>query len=143
MTHVKVQDGAVSEFPYSIAKLKEDNPSVSFPASIPETTLAEYGVYPVQPAPQPVSDPLVQQTTRGNPTLTNSQWFENWTVSNIDEARAKANVREERDRLLADTDHHALSDQTLSTEMSTYRQALRDITSQSGFPFSVTWPTKP
>jgi hypothetical protein len=37
-------------------------------------------------------------------------------------------LRNERDKLLADTDFHALSDQTLSSEMSAYRQALRDIT---------------
>jgi len=40
----------------------------------------------------------------------------------LDELRAK------RNKLLADTDFHALSDQTLSPEMSAYRQALRDIT---------------
>jgi hypothetical protein len=37
----------------------------------------------------------------------------------------------------------ALSDNTMSTEMAAYRQALRDITAQGGFPYSVTWPTKP
>ena len=40
----------------------------------------------------------------------------------LDELRAK------RNKLLADTDFHALSDQTMSAEMTTYRQALRDIT---------------
>ena len=40
----------------------------------------------------------------------------------LDELRVK------RNKLLADTDFHALSDQTLSPEMSAYRQALRDIT---------------
>ena len=55
-------------------------------------------------------------------------------------------IRVKRDRLIAETDYLALSDQTLSTEMSTYRQALRDITNgittveQAN---SVTWPTKP
>jgi len=37
----------------------------------------------------------------------------------------------------------ALSDNTLTPEWSTYRQALRDITEQEGFPYQVTWPTKP
>jgi hypothetical protein len=36
-----------------------------------------------------------------------------------------------------------LSDVTMSAAMTTYRQALRDITDQEGFPYSVTWPTKP
>ena len=55
-------------------------------------------------------------------------------------------IRAKRDKLIAETDYLALSDQTLSTEMSTYRQALRDITNgittveQAN---NVTWPTKP
>ena len=57
--------------------------------------------------------------------------------------RFAENVRNQRDRLLAETDWMALSDVTMSSEMTTYRQALRDIPSQSGFPASVTWPTKP
>ncbi len=60
----------------------------------------------------------------------------------LDAAAAKS-VRDERDSLLADTDWMALSDVTMSAEMTTYRQALRDITAQAGFPHSVTWPTKP
>jgi hypothetical protein len=60
--------------------------------------------------------------------------------------RAIARVREQRNALIKETDYLALSDQTLSSEMSTYRQALRDITNgittveQAN---SVTWPTKP
>ena len=57
--------------------------------------------------------------------------------------RLAAKLREERDRLLAETDYLALSDNTMSAAMTTYRQALRDITDQAGFPASVTWPTKP
>ena len=41
---------------------------------------------------------------------------------------AMEDLRAKRNKLLADTDFHALSDQTLSPEMSAYRQALRDIT---------------
>ena len=51
--------------------------------------------------------------------------------------------RAKRDRLLADTDWRASSDLTLSTEWATYRQALRDVPGQSGFPQTITWPTKP
>ena len=60
--------------------------------------------------------------------------------------RAIAEVRFKRNRLIAETDYLASSDQTLSTEMSTYRQTLRDITNgittveQAN---NVTWPTKP
>ena len=59
---------------------------------------------------------------------------------------AMADLRAKRNKLLQDTDHYALSDQTLSDDMRTYRQSLRDIT--NGLTTvedvnSVTWPTKP
>ena len=57
--------------------------------------------------------------------------------------RAAARVREERNRLLAETDYLALSDVTMSSAGTTYRQNLRDIPAQSGFPNTVTYPTKP
>ena len=52
-------------------------------------------------------------------------------------------VRQGRDRLLAETDVWALSDRTMTAEQTAYRQALRDITDQAGFPTDITWPTKP
>jgi hypothetical protein len=57
-----------------------------------------------------------------------------------------ADLRAKRNRLLAETDHLALSDNTLSSDMTTYRQSLRNIT--NGLTTvedvnSVTWPTKP
>ena len=56
------------------------------------------------------------------------------------------NLRAKRNKLIAETDYLALSDNTLSDNMSTYRQALRDIT--NGLTTieqvnNVTWPTKP
>lgn len=57
--------------------------------------------------------------------------------------RAAAEVREKRNSLIAETDYLALSDNTMTSAMQTYRQALRDIPTQAGFPTNVTWPTKP
>lgn len=57
--------------------------------------------------------------------------------------RKAEEVRRERDIKLAATDWRASSDLTLSTEWATYRQALRDIPSQEGFPNDITWPTEP
>ena len=67
-----------------------------------------------------------------------------WNAGAFD--RSMAELRSKRDRLLAATDYLALSDQTLSAEMSTYRQALRDIT--NGLTTveeinAVVFPTKP
>ena len=57
-----------------------------------------------------------------------------------------ARIRQQRTRLLGETDHHALSDQTLSDDMKTYRKSLRDLPSDqsSKTKYSdITWPTKP
>tara|TARA_Y100001972_G_C7590331_1_gene295927 strand:- start:377 stop:811 length:435 start_codon:yes stop_codon:yes gene_type:complete len=70
---------------------------------------------------------VVSITTEEQTILTNKHWGE---------------VRAQRDNLLKDTDWRASSDLTLSDEWKTYRQALRDITTQSD-PFNITWPTKP
>jgi hypothetical protein len=59
---------------------------------------------------------------------------------------AMEDLRAKRNNLLADTDYLALSDQTLSTEMTTYRQSLRDITNNlttKAQVDAVTFPTKP
>lgn len=52
-------------------------------------------------------------------------------------------LRAERNQRLADTDYYGLSDQTMTSEMSTYRQALRDITDSATSLDDVTWPEKP
>jgi hypothetical protein len=59
------------------------------------------------------------------------------------DTEAAANVRSQRDQKLKDTDWMGMSDVTMSTEWATYRQALRDIPSQAGFPNTITWPTEP
>ena len=64
-----------------------------------------------------------------------------WAAGEND--RLSDEIRAKRNSLLAETDYLALSDTTLSSDMAAYRQALRDVTSQAGFPTSVTWPTKP
>lgn len=52
-------------------------------------------------------------------------------------------VKDKRDVLLAATDTEALSDRTMSDAMTAYRQALRDVPQQAGFPTDVVWPVKP
>ena len=52
-------------------------------------------------------------------------------------------VRRDRNRKLEETDYLALSDQTLSAGMKTYRQKLRDVPKDNSDPDKITWPTKP
>ena len=61
-------------------------------------------------------------------------------------ARAQARLREERNRRLAATDFYALSDVTMSDDMKTYRQNLRDLPDGKDTVEkcdNATWPTKP
>jgi len=53
------------------------------------------------------------------------------------------NLRNERDRLIAQTDWWASSDLTMTAEQTAYRQALRDITEDYNSLDDVVWPTKP
>jgi len=80
---------------------------------------------------------------------TRRQEQEAWLVANPSKTElqiAMQNLRLKRNQLLQDTDFHALSDNTMSAEMTTYRQELRDITEgittveQAN---AVVFPTKP
>ena len=69
-----------------------------------------------------------------------------WDNNNTPFSLAMEDLRNKRNNLLKDTDHLALSDQTLSDDMRTYRQDLRDIT--EGLTTveevdAVVFPTKP
>ena len=59
------------------------------------------------------------------------------------DATAGEAARFERNTLLAGTDYFALTDVTMNADMTSYRQALRDITTQSGFPNTISWPAEP
>ena len=70
-------------------------------------------------------------------------------ISEEDVARTTANlendhsIRSKRNSLLAETDWWATSDRTMTAAETQYRQDLRDVPDQSGFPNTITWPTKP
>ena len=79
------------------------------------------------------------------------RWFTNYSVSDMDQeakdaldtAQAKA-VRQSRTEKLKDSDWTQIADSTADkAAWATYRQALRDITAQAGFPWTVTWPDAP
>ena len=60
------------------------------------------------------------------------------------DAEQAASVRNSRTEKLKDSDWTQIADSTANKAVwATYRQALRDITAQSGFPWTITWPTQP
>lgn len=148
---VKVTNGQIDQYPYTVGDLRRDNPNTSFPKVIPDGVLADFGGFPVGYDAAPAYDPMTHRLEHSSvPVLKDGAWMLTKTVVALTaeqiaarEAAKAASIRLERDRKLAETDWMALSDVTMSAEMATYRQALRDITAQEGFPHSVNWPTKP
>ena len=149
MTYVKITNGQPEN--YSIGQLRRDNPNTSFPKSIPSNILEIFGVYTYTQESQPSKDEKTQKLEDvGFVQDENGNWTKTWNIVEktpeelAEWIESKANqVRSQRDMLMSQTDYLALSDNTLSPEMAAYRQALRDITTQEGFPESVSWPTKP
>ena len=78
-------------------------------------------------------------------TVTKASQEEAYTATK--DAEAATAARAERDKLIASCDWMAIkafeAGSAVSAEWATYRQALRDVTAQEGFPNSVTWPTQP
>ena len=80
---------------------------------------------------------VAEETARDN---------EEAAYANAAPARALAELRSKRNRLIAETDYLALSDATLTSAMTTYRQALRDLPTGKDTVAkceNATWPTKP
>ena len=91
-----------------------------------------------------VARDMFQDTTAEDGTVTTKAEHEAAYQATLDARTAETN-RTKRSMLLAETDWTALSDVTMSAEMTTYRQALRDITSHANWPNleEADWPTKP
>ena len=150
MLLVKANGSTVEQYPYSLGLLRKDNPNTSFPKQPSVADMAAFNVYPVTETFPTVGDGqhLVKVWT---PTLVSGDWVlaheaVDLTSDEIAEATAvlAADAREKRDGLLAATDWAAMPDSpTMSSAMTSYRTALRNVPAQSEFPTTITWPTAP
>jgi len=151
--YVKTTSGSVDTYPYSIGQLRRDNPTTSFPKQIPTEMLESYDVYPVAYSDPPSYDERTQQIAEeDNPSLVDGVWTVGFATTNktteqiaaYDNDRAVAS-RATRNSKLAETDFYALSDMTMSDDMTSFRQSLRDLPSHSNWPNleDADWPTKP
>jgi hypothetical protein len=147
--YLKATNGVVEKYPYSIGLLRKDNPRTSFPKNPTDAVLAGYGMYPVRETNPTVGtdQKLVKSWT---PEFINGEWVLNhqavdMTAEEIAERDGviAANVREDRDKRLAETDWRFRSDMNPSQAWADYCQALRDVPAQEGFPHDVTWPDQP
>jgi hypothetical protein len=149
--YVKVENNEIVQYPYSIEQFRADNRNVSFPSDLTNDILASHGVYPVSNDPAPTYDPTTQRVVKSNtPVLRDGKWVLTKTTEQLTDDQitsynntVASRVRARRTQLLQETDWCACSDVTMSAEMTTYRQALRDLPAQEGFPHTITWPTKP
>lgn len=64
-------------------------------------------------------------------------------LEGVDDRCKAEQYRYVRDDLLAETDWWAVADRTMTDAEVTYRQSLRDLPAQAGFPTDIIWPTKP
>ena len=155
----------------TVSQFKASQPNTSFPKQITTEILDSYGYDPVlNGAAATISAPYGVSTRSGVEEIS-GQWFTKFIAgpvftdttddegkvttaaeneaaykTNID-AQAAASVRAERDKLMHETDWIVVKAKETSTNVptaiKTYRQELRDLPSASGFPHTMTWPTKP
>ena len=152
--------------------IRKDYPNTSLPRVWTTEICESLGIDEVSLTPQPeptsefkvVSRDGVTQDANGNwveayverdmfadyvdeegVTVTKSSQEEAYTARK--DAEAATAARAERDKLIASCDWMAIKafegGTTVSTEWATYRQALRDVSAQAGFPNDITWPEKP
>jgi len=150
-------------------QIRRDNPNMSLPRVWNANVCEALGIDPVLIAPKPDTTGDYKVVVRnGVEQDANNNWVYAWverdmfadttedgvTTTKAEheaayqaklDAEAGASVRAQRDAKLAETDFYGLSDVTMSAEMTTYRQALRDITDHADFPYlqDADWPTKP
>ena len=145
------------------------NPNMSLPRVWKQATLDALDLDPVLRSPAATGGAYQVSVRDGVVQDANGNWVENYVArdmfsdytdedgvthtkteqeaayqAGLDAAVAEAN-RKKRNDLLAATDFYALTDVTLSADMTSYRQALRDITNHANWPnlADEDWPTKP
>ena len=141
MPHLKITNGQPET--YSIGQLRRDNPNTSFPKVPSDALLADWGVYPYTVQDRPDYDQFTQTVVRTGIEQVEGVWVQGWVVEDMSVEDAGRNIRSQRDNLLQQTDWMALSDVTMEPYWREYRQQLRDVTAQEGYPYSVIWPTQP
>lgn len=95
-------------------------------------------VYEDKPSIDTANYKAVAQVIETEDTITHT-----FTVEELSDGEKASMARRKRDLLLSETDSEMVTDRTPSEEMTNYRQQLRDLTSQEGFPNTVVWPIKP
>jgi len=157
--YAKIKDNQLAQYPYGYAELQADNPHTNFNGADvyaafqgTEANLAGATLQGVVPQQRPSFDERTQKAALSDmPVLENGQWVLKWVVADknqeelIAQDQAQAlSVRSERNAKLSASDWTQVADAPVDqAAWATYRQALRDITAQEGFPWTIDWPVQP
>ena len=147
-----IENGAVVRYPYTVTDLRLANRGTSFPSQVSDETLLDFGLHKVfGVSPPPTTNTQVLE--EGTPVFDQigQRWTQVFVVRNMtsEELTSRndshaAQVRAERNTKLIESDWTQLADSVADkTAWATYRQALRDVPTQSGFPWTITWPETP
>ena len=125
-------------------------PNTSFTSPITEQTYNDFGYDVVLDGP-PANPTRYQVAYQDGVQESDGVWRIKYSVMNMDadgiadkDSQQTKAVRDTRNARLSACDWTQLADSTADkTAWATYRQALRDIPTQSGFPWEVIWPTQP
>jgi hypothetical protein len=155
----EVKNGAVVTFPYDYDDLVKANPYTKFTQETlvemyvgTEANLSGNELVRVTEANAPSFDPKTQKIVQDSaPTLMNNEWTLVWQVQSLTQDEQNVviqnqsnSIRATRNEKLKECDWTQVSDAPVDKAVwATYRQALRDITAQTGFPWTITWPEMP
>ena len=144
--YLKLLDGKPSKFPYNLGELRKEHPEISLPTNPSADVLAAFNVYPVQATARPAFDNKTHRLRQSAEYL-GTTWQQVWTTEQLPESQAAANVRNYRNELLSACDWTQLIDSPLDADAKLawqlYRETLRMVPQQPGFPWNVTWPSVP
>lgn len=138
-------------------------PNTGFPAQLTADIISDFGGDVVLEGPQATTTPPYEFSYRNGVEQIDGKWYTKYSVGPVftdneqgtaaeQEAAYKAqkdaeqakSLRQQRNTKLSDCDWTQLGDSPVDkAAWATYRQELRDLTKQSGFPWNVTWPTAP
>lgn len=151
MTYAFIENNLITKYPIGSVEIRRKFPNTSFTLPLEGQDLSEFGVVKVNSTAQPPFECETQKLQEGTPVLEEGAWIQKWNIIQLSneetqriEADRVAQIREDRNNRLSESDWTQLPDVPVDTAAwATYRQALRDLPTQEGFPLNITWPTKP
>jgi len=155
VTYIKLKNGEIDVWPYDINTLINDFPNTSFPHPIPKETLEKYEIYELIITQAPSNDDPTKKLVQKAPELIDGYWQIRWDIvdadagelNHVENVVAPMRAKTYRDALLSQSDWTQLPDAPLTPEKklewTEYRQSLRGITKQEGFPLNIVWPETP